>query len=118
MTTESRLKAIEEQLEELIKLTRSNQHNTHAIYRRTTALAYMLERIASHSEVQIPKIIRAEIDASLHPDLFVELAKKDEAEFIRRYGDITLKVLREKGIESISRIGDFAPSGNDKPVMN
>lgn len=99
----------DEKLDRLIELEEMNARNIYALYRRTTALAHMMEAVADGSEPRLPKVLRAEIDASLNPDLFETLADKDEMEFTRRYGQAVLEVLRSKGVEAITKIGDFAP---------
>ena len=99
----------DEKLDRLIELEEMNARNIYALYRRTTALAHMVEAVADGKEPRLPKVLRAEIDASLNPDAFEALADKDADEFTRRYGEDVLNVLRTKGVDVITKIGDFAP---------
>ena len=108
--------SIHAKLDELLKLERMNANNIFALYRRTTALAHMVEAIADGREPRLPKTIRAEIDASINPDAFESLGMKDAPEFIRRYGEMVLDVLRKQGIDAITKIGDFAPLKSEQGV--
>ena len=103
------MSSVEEKLDRLLELQEINARNIMTLYRRTTALAHMVEAIAENKEPHLPKTLRAEIDASLDVDAFANLARQDKAEFIRRYGQHVLDVLQKKGVEHISRIGEFAP---------
>lgn len=94
--------------EEALRQIKQQSHNILVLYRRTTVLAHMLESIAKHNDMRIPKTIRAEIDASLRPEEFASLARQDEAEFVARYGESTLAVIKEQGLQAISTIGDLA----------
>ncbi len=105
--------SIHQKLDALLALEKRNATNIIALYRRMTALAYMVEAVAEGREPRMPKVLRAEIDASLHPELFLELADKDKPEFLRRYGEVVLNVLRTQGIDAISKIGEFAPTANE-----
>ena len=100
---------LEAKLDALLELERMNARNIFALYRRTTALAHMVEAVADGQEPRLPKTIRAEIDASINPEVFEQLAREDKDEFLRRYGQEVLNVLQQKGIDAISKIGDFAP---------
>lgn len=106
------LERIESKLDELLKTQHMNAHNIFTLYRRTAALAHMVEAAAEGREPRLPKILRAEIDASLDAEAFENLALKDREEFVRRYGETVLKVLQGQGIEAISKIGEFAPLKN------
>ena len=106
--------SIHEKLDELLKLERSNANNIFALYRRMTALAHMVEAVADGREPRLPKVLRAEIDASINPDIFEELGKKDPEEFKRRYGDMVLDVLNRQGIDAITKIGEFAPMKSEE----
>ena len=107
--TDSDAMSMEEKLDRLLELQEQTSRNIYALYRRTTALAHMMEALSDGAEPRLPKTMRAEIDASLNPDYFEQLAKKDSAEFIRRYGEQVLDVLQMQGIAAITRIGEFAP---------
>lgn len=102
-------KALEQKLDELLELERMNARNIFALYRRTTALAHMVEAVADGREPRLPRTLRAEIDASLDAESFEALAREDEAEFLRRYGQEVLDILRRRGVDVITKIGDFAP---------
>ena len=92
---------------ELFQVLQLQQQNLHVLYRRTTVLAHMLDALAKQGDVAVPRTIRAEIDASLRPEEFAELAKEDEAEFIRRYGMQTLEIMKKHGLSAISTVGDL-----------
>jgi len=111
---EDALKAIEKKLDELLELERVNARNIGTLYRRTTALAHMVEAVAEGREPRLPKTIRAEIDASLNPKYFSELATKDKSEFLRLYGQQVLEILQQQGVEAISRMGDFSPLKSER----
>ncbi len=104
------LKRIEDKLDKLLEQEQLNGRNIYALYRRTTALAHMVEAASEGKEPRLPKTLRAEIDASLNPEWFSELAQKDSAEFIHRYGEGVLELLRARGIDVITKMNDFAPS--------
>lgn len=110
------LKSIEQKLDALLEISHSNSRNIYALYRRTTALAHMMESLAEGREPRVPKTMRAEIDASLHPDYFENLAHDDRAEFVHRYGEAVLEVLQKRGIDAITKIGDFAPLKSENGV--
>ncbi len=93
---------------EMLQTLQMQSNNILVLYRRTTALALMLEAIAKKEDLKMPKVIRAEIDASLYPDRFMDLAQKDQDEFIARYGESTLKTLNEQGMHAISKIGELS----------
>ncbi|GEM_PF-1801379 len=109
-----RIDALERKIDRLTELVANESRNMVALYRRSTALMHMVESVADGQEPRLPKVVRAEIDASISPDAFIELAEKDEEEFIRRYGQEVLKVLKERGIEVITRIGEFAPLKSER----
>lgn len=116
MTDVDTLKTIEEKLDALLRLEQMNANNIYALYRRTTALAHMVEAVAEGREPRLPQTIRAEIDASLNADAFEQMARQDASEFIRRYGKQVLEVLQKQGVDAISRIGDFAPLKSEHGV--
>lgn len=103
--------------ESMMQQLQSQSNNVLVLYRRTTALALMLETIAKKDDLKMPKIIRAEIDASLRPDEFEQLAKQDQDEFITRYGETTLKILKEQGMNAISRIGELTDTPDPKTIQ-
>lgn len=109
MTKDETLARIEAKLDELMQVQQMNARNIFTLYRRTTALAHMVEAAAEGREPRLPMIMRAEIDASLDAEAFENLAHKDKDEFVRRYGDVVLNVLQGQGVEAISKIGEFAP---------
>lgn len=82
-------------------------NNVLVLYRRTTALALMLETMSKQEGMRMPKVIRAEIDATLHPEEFRELADKDPEEFRHQYGDTTYKILLKQGVDAICRLQDI-----------
>lgn len=110
------LKDIEEKLDRLLKLTQTNSNNIQALYRRSTALAHMVETIAAGREPRLPKTMRAEIDASVMPDVFELLARQDPTEFVRRYGHDVLDIFNKQGIEAITTMGDLTPSKHEHGV--
>lgn len=114
--SDDRLQSIEEKLDRLLKLAQMNANNIFALYRRTTALAHMVEAAADGREPRLPKTIRAEIDASLNEDAFEQLARQDAPEFVRRYGEEVLNVLQQRGVQAITRIGEFAPLKSEHGV--
>ena len=106
---DEKLQQIEDKLDRLLKLAQMNANNIFALYRRTTALAHMVEAVADGREPRLPKTIRAEIDASIDAENFEILARQDAAEFTRRYGEGVLEVLQKQGVDAITKIGEFAP---------
>jgi hypothetical protein len=102
---DARLKRLEDKLDQLIELEKQNANNIRAVYRRTTALAYMIE--AAGGEVRMPSVIRAEIDASLDKESFAALAKNDPQEFVARYGEAVLEILRTYGVQAVSTMGQL-----------
>lgn len=112
------VEALEKKLDELLEISQQNSRNMVVLYRRTTALALMMEALAEERQAPIPKVIRAEIDASLYPEEFENLARSDAKEFITRYGEDVLKVYQKKGLDGIGRLSDFAPSKMDRGSLN
>lgn len=110
--------SIESKLDELLEISQQNARNMVVLYRRTTALALMMEALAEERQAPIPRVIRAEIDASLYPEEFENLARSDSDEFITRYGEDVLKVFQKNGLDGIGRLSDFAPSKKDKGSLN
>jgi hypothetical protein len=104
------LNRVEAKLDAMIQLMQQNQINIAALYRRTAALAHMIEATSEGNQPRLTKVLRAEIDASLEPEMFQELAEQDPDEFINRYGEETLKVVTEMGFHAISTIGELEPS--------
>jgi hypothetical protein len=102
-----RLEELARQNQRLLELMENQSRNLMVLYRRTTALALMLEALSKQESMQVPRAIRAEIDASLRPEEFALLAKQDAEEFKSRYGEQTYQIMQERGIEAISRIGDL-----------
>lgn len=111
--TEPSLASLEKKLDQLLELERMNAQNIFTLYRRTTALAHMMEMIAQGKEPRLPMVVRAEIDASVNPEYFIAMATEDKAEFIRRYGQSVLDILNKHGIDAISKIGEFSPPNSD-----
>lgn len=107
------LKRLEQKIDELIQMQKVSTHNIYALYRRTTALAHMLEATSEGKEPRLPKTLRAEIDASLNPEWFVQLAEQDKSEFVRRYGDEVFDLLMQHGVGVISKMQDFAPGKSE-----
>ncbi|MCI5049758.1 MAG: hypothetical protein MRY32_05440 [Rickettsiales bacterium] len=110
----SDLTSIESKLDELLELQKMNARNIYTLYRRTTALAHMVEALSDGQEPRLPKTLRAEIDASLSPEYFSDLAERDKDEFTRRYGEQVFEILKKKGIDSITKIGEFAPTKHEQ----
>lgn len=108
------MKELEKKIDQLLELEKMNARNIYALYRRTTALAHMMEMIAQGKEPRLPMVVRAEIDASVNPEYFEELAKEDKKEFVRRYGQSVLDILNKHGIDAITKIGEFAPPRNEQ----
>lgn len=115
-STSITLTSIEEKLDALLRLEQMNANNILALYRRTTALAHMVEAVAEGREPRLPQTIRAEIDASLNADAFEQLARQDLPEFLRRYGQGVLDVLQKQGVTAITRIGELAPLKSEHGV--
>lgn len=118
MTNENKL------LEQLLENQQAMQktiddmaNNVLVLYRRTTALALMLETMSQQEGLRMPKVMRAEIDASLRPDAFRELAEKDPEEFRRHYGETTYKVYRTHGIEAICRLHDITKTPDKEKLQ-
>ena len=109
MADDTRLKALEDKVDMLLKLAQQNANNLITIYRRTTALAHMIEAVAGHREPRLPLVVRAEIDASLDPVNFANLAQEDPEEFKARYGELVLEILKQYGMDAISKIGELTP---------
>jgi hypothetical protein len=112
----SELSQIEAKLDELLQIERMNARNIFTLYRRMTALAHMVEAVSDGREPRLPKVVRAEIDASVNPEAFEELARKDKQEFTHRYGEDVYNLLQRQGIDSISKIGEFAPARQEFTV--
>lgn len=113
---EERLANIESKLDQLLKLAQMNANNIFALYRRTTALALMVEAVAEGREPRLPKVLRAEIDASIDAESFEVLARQDAAEFTRRYGEGVLEVLQKQGADAITKVGEFAPLKSEEVI--
>lgn len=105
--SDARLKSIEEKLDALLHLSQQNANNIIAVYRRTTALAYMIEALSQRGELQTPTVMRAEIDASLNPEEFAALYDKDPDEFVKRYGPGVKEIVAHYGAEAISTMGEL-----------
>lgn len=112
--TEEKLNQILAQQEKMQKLLEAQHRNILVLYRRTTALALMLEAISKDEKLKMPKIIRAEIDASLYPEEFTALAEQDPEEFKRRYSQTAYDVLTKLGLEAIGRVSDLPPPPPEK----
>ncbi len=115
--TEEKLDHILDRQEKMQKMLESQHRNLLVLYRRTTALALMLEAISKDEKLKMPKVIRAEIDASLRPEEFVALAEQDPEEFKSRYGAIAFDVLMNQGLDAIGRVGDITPQPNEKNTL-
>lgn len=111
------LKRIEQRQEEMARALDSVRHDLVTVYRRTTVLAQMIDAVWQCREPRMPATLRAEIDASLHPEEFIELAAKDPEEFTRRYGAATLTVLKDLGLNGITRLGELAPAREGEPTI-
>lgn len=109
---EQKLDQLLAQQQQMQKLLESQHRNILVLYRRTTALALMLEAISKDEKLKMPKVIRAEIDASLHPDEFVALAEQDSQEFIARYGQTAYEVLNKQGLDAIGRVSDMTSAAD------
>lgn len=107
MTTEEKLDQLLTQQQQMLEMLKSQSHNILVLYRRTTALALMLEAISKDEKLKMPKVIRAEIDASLRPEEFVILAEQEPDEFKKRYGETVYKIWQTKGLNAISRLGEM-----------
>ncbi len=107
---ETRLAHIEKMLQDILRIVQSNHYNTVTIYRRTAALALMVEAVGEGREPRITKSMRAEIDASLNPKEFSDLATNDPDAFIHRYGKMVYSNWQKSGMEGVLPIGDFAPT--------
>ncbi len=113
MTTEKtqpHLARLEEKLDQLIRMTEENIHNTAVVYRRTTALAQMVEALAEGREPRLTRNMRAEIDASLHGEEFAQMMQSDPEAFIRLYGKEVYELCRDRGKGGILTMGNLAPS--------
>jgi hypothetical protein len=117
MTTDSKLDKLLAGQAQMQKLLEAQHRNILVLYRRTTALALMLEAISKDEKLKMPKVIRAEIDASLRPEEFVNLAEKDPAEFKLRYGQTAYDVLMKQGIDAIGRVYDMTSPSDNSPLM-
>tara|TARA_B100001123_G_scaffold429828_1_gene548884 strand:+ start:1012 stop:1359 length:348 start_codon:yes stop_codon:yes gene_type:complete len=104
---DARLTRLEEKVDKLLELQKQNANNIIAVYRRTTALAYMLEAGLNPGQMRMPSVIRAEIDATLDAEAFEALAKQDPAEFMARYGEAVLEIVRSHGVRAISTMGEL-----------
>lgn len=116
MTTDTKLDQLLANQAKMQQLLEAQYRNILVLYRRTTALALMLEAISKDEKLKMPKVIRAEIDASLHPEEFVALAQQDAAEFKNRYGQIAYDVLTKQGLDAIGRVHDIT-SPSDNPSL-
>ena len=104
---QDKLEQLLAQQQQMLELLKSQSRNMRVLYRRTTALALMLEAISKDERLKMPKVIRAEIDASLRPQEFEALAREDPEEFKKRYGEIAYKVITERGMDFIGRVDDI-----------
>ncbi len=115
--TNQKLDQLLTQQSQMQKLLEAQHRNILVLYRRTTALALMLEAISKDEKLKMPKVIRAEIDASLFPNEFITLAEKDPAEFKLRYGHTAYDVLIKQGLDAIGRVHDMTSPSDNSPLM-
>lgn len=106
---EKRLDALEKKINRLLRLAEGNAQAINTLYRRTIALAQMMEAMHEGREPRVTRSLRSEIDASLHPEEFLELARRDPHEFIERYGQALLQQVLQMGIEGVGTMGELAP---------
>jgi hypothetical protein len=107
--TEKRLDALEKKLNRLLRLAEGNAQAINTLYRRSIALAQMMEALHEGREPRVTRALRSEIDASLHPEEFLELARRDPHEFIDRYGEQLLQQVLQMGIEGVGTMGELSP---------
>lgn len=104
---------LNEKLDRILEMVESNHQNTVTVYRRTSALAQMVEALAEGREPRITRAMRAEIDASLNPKDFVQLAENDPDAFVHRYGKQVYNSWKTSGLSAILPIGDLAPTKSE-----
>lgn len=117
MTAEEKLDQLLASQAQMQKLLEAQHRNILVLYRRTTALALMLEAVSKDEKMRMPKVIRAEIDASLRPEEFVNLAEKDAEEFKKRYGQTAYDVLIKQGLDAIGRVGDITSGSENENTL-
>ncbi len=108
MSDMTRLEDLEAQLAHVTELLEQTLGNTVVLYKRMGALAYMVECLAEQKQPSMTDAMRAEVDATLYPDEFADLAVKDPDEFCARYGDKVHARVMEHGVESICRFGELS----------
>ena len=106
---DKRLDAIEKKLNRLLRVAESNAQSINTLYRRSIALAQMIEATHEGREPAVTRALRSEIDASLRPNEFLDLARRDPGEFIERYGEQLLQQVLRFGIDGVGTMGEIAP---------
>lgn len=108
-SVDKRLDALEKSVNRLLRLAEGNAQAINALYRRSIALAQMIEALHEKREPRVTRALRSEIDASLHPEEFLELARRDPHEFVERYGQHLLQQVLQLGMEGVGTMGELAP---------
>ncbi|MBY0355645.1 MAG: hypothetical protein K2Q12_07945 [Rickettsiales bacterium] len=106
---DKRLEAMEKKLSRILRLAENNAQAINTLYRRTIALAQMVEALHNQQEPRVTRALRSEIDASLRPEEFIDLARRDPAEFMERYGEALLQQVLRLGIDGVGTMGELAP---------
>lgn len=106
--SDTRLEDMEAQLAHMTELLEQTLGNTVVLYKRMGALAYMVDCLAEQQQPQMTDAMRAEVDATLYPEEFAELAVRDAGEFVNRYGERIYERVLEHGADSICRFGELS----------
>lgn len=107
-SSEERIRALEAQVEQLTRLQEQTLGNTVILYKRINVLAQMIEALGAGTLPLPTRSMRAEIDASLQPEAFMELFRRDAQEFTRRYGEDIFEQVLTHGERAICRFGELA----------
>lgn len=107
--TDKKLEMLDKKLNRLLQLAEGNAQAINTLYRRSIALAQMIEALHEGKEPRLTRALRSEIDASLHPEEFLGLARRDPHEFIERYGQQLLQQVLQLGLDGVGTMGELAP---------
>ena len=99
---------LEEKLKHMTALLEQTLSNSVVLYKRTAALAHMIEQLAQHHYPQMTYAMRAEIDVTLHKDDVEALHMHDPEEFKKRYGETIFEHVKKEGIDTICRFGELS----------
>jgi hypothetical protein len=117
-STDMRIKALEDKLEYMTMLLERNTGNMEVLYKRITALAYMVECVGDKKTPVMTESLRAEVDATVAPEAFAALFQQDPEEFAKRYGKSIFEQVIKHGILSVCCFGTISSTARlDKSLL-